>query len=97
MGANVKITLFLLVLVLWVSSIYISGKWGISVGREAILNDTRIASESRLTLALCEDALNRRAGYESVFMKGEFLSTKEMVVWLDQRTTEAKDDIKNYC
>ena len=97
MSANVKTILLLLVLVLWGGSIYVSGKWGISAGREIVLNDARANLETRRTIALCEDALKRRAGYEAVFMKGEFLKTQEMVVWLDQRTQEAKDDIKSYC
>ena len=97
MSANVKTILLLLVLVLWGGSIYVSGKWGISAGKEIGLNDGRASLEARRTVALCEDALKRRAGYESVFMKGEFLKTQEMVLWLDQRTQEAKDDIKSYC
>ncbi|MEC9308145.1 MAG: hypothetical protein VX966_01375 [Chloroflexota bacterium] len=97
MSANVKTILLLLVLVLWGGSIYVSVKWGISAGRETALNDTRASLDARRTVALCEDALKRRTSYESVFMKGEFLKTQEMVVWLDQRAQEAKDDIKNHC
>ncbi|MBO54965.1 MAG: hypothetical protein CL886_04810 [Dehalococcoidia bacterium] len=96
MNNSKKISIFIAVLVVWIASLYIAAQLGISQALEKVEKD-QIIAETRKSLAVCEDALKRRTGYEAGFMKGEFLRTSEMVAWVAQSLEEAKKDIEKYC
>ena len=96
MNSTKKISILIAVLLVWMASLYIAIQFGISQGHSKAEKD-QIIIETRKSLAVCEDALKRRTGYEAGFMKGEFLRTQEMVAWVAQSLEEAKQDIEKYC
>jgi len=96
MNSTKRVSIFISVLLVWLASLYIATQWGISLEHNKTEKD-QIIVETRKSLAVCEDALMRRTGYEAGFMKGEFLRTQEMVAWVAQSLEEAKKDIEKHC